>query len=166
MVYLGINDLDKVKTKLKTLNKKPVNILLFAGFFIVIGLLLIGFGFYYIGKIEVAEGVVRDQMGRALVQKAKMVCDSDFTLENRAKSKKKQQRQMLALEMVFPQLLSKDPVKIQLCDDTEIIISDNYEEFQIILKRSGNYYLSSKGKSNSSNSSKNLGQIKHVSTNQ
>jgi hypothetical protein len=166
VVCLGIDALDKVKNKTEKINKKPVNIFLFAGFFIVIGMLLLGFGFYYIGKIEVAEGVVHDQMGHALVQKTKTTCDSDFRIDKNIKTKRKQQRQVFAMEMAFPQLLTNASVNIQLCDDSEIKISDNFAAFQIMLKHNGNYYLFSNDTKNPSNSSLNLGQIKHVISNQ
>ncbi len=156
-----IEDLvNKNKTEQVPDNNKPVNPKWFAGFFILLGLIVLIWALYDSGRLKVPIGTVHDQMGNAIETSRVQSCESDVQLFEQSQSR---QRQVYAFIDLFPDVSLAQGVKVILCNGSEVVINDsNQSKYTILSKRHKTYHLISQ-KSNKNNKKKSRPlQIKHI----
>lgn len=90
--YSATSALAKIDKPLMKSTAKPVNITMFAGFFIAVGLILLVLDFYFTGKLKVPEGMAHDQMGHVITVKKVDRCQCEFVIPNHTNNSS-QQRQ-------------------------------------------------------------------------
>lgn len=141
--------------------KKPVNARRFAGFFMLIGLIVLLIGFYYSGRLKVAEGTVHDQMGNAIEAKSSsVVCQSEFFISKSSSKDNFKQRQIVELINLFPTVKSGEKLSVILCNgDISKIIYSNFNQFYMLKKRNKNVYLYNR---KSADKNHKLGQVLKV----
>lgn len=142
-------------------NKKPANSWNFAGFFLLLGLIVLLIGFYYSGRLKVAEGTVHDQMGNAIVAKSSTVeCESEFFIPQSSPNVKLKQRQNYELTNLFPTVKPDENLSIRLCNgDLSTISYIHFNQFYMSEKRNKRVYLYNRV---SAEKQHNIGQVLKV----
>jgi sRNA-binding regulator protein Hfq len=133
--------LAKIDKPLMKSTAQPVNITMFAGFFIAVGLILLVLDFYFTGKLKVPEGMAHDQMGHVITVKKVDRCQYEFVIPNHTKNSS-QQRQSYALNQLFPTVKLDSTLTVVFCNGEALNVEiDTVNQYQVLLKKNNRSYL-------------------------